>query len=304
MQSIHTKLVLALACVCAVCAAAAQGVDTLAKLKASGFITMGVRDASGVLSYTLGNGEYAGYQVDICKAIIARVEAAIGRRLAIRYQLVTSQNRLALVQNGTVDIECGSTTNNLARQAQVAFLNTTFIDPVRMLVRVGSAIKSVADLHGKTVVTTTGGTTVQILRKNKRAEAIAFNEVFGKDHADSFLLLESGRADAFTMDNSLLAGLRARAKKPQDFQIVGESLSAEPIAIMIARGDSALKKIGDDTIAELARSGELEKLYDKWFMQPTPPAGTVLNLALSDEMKALFAEPNDRPIESYANNRP
>lgn len=254
-----------------------------------------------MLSYTLGNGEYAGYQIDICKKIIAGIEAAIGRKLSIRYQMVTSQNRLPLVQNGTVDIECGSTTNSLARQAQVAFLYTTFVEPVRILVRADSPIDAVADLNGKTVVTTTGGTTVQILRKNKRAENIRFDDVFGKDHADSFLLLESGRADAFVMDYSLLAGLRARAKNPAAFRIVGESLGSEPIAIAIAKGDAALKKIGDDTIVQLSRSGALAKLYDKWFMQPTPPSNVVINLPMSEEMRALIAEPNDRPVESYAN---
>ncbi|MCW5235842.1 PhnD/SsuA/transferrin family substrate-binding protein [Verminephrobacter eiseniae] len=170
-----------------------------------------------------------------------------------------------------------------------------------MLVKTDSDIDAIADLNGKTVVTTTGGTTVQLLRKAKRTERIQFTDVFGKDHADSFLLLESGRADAFVMDDSLLAGLRARAKNPADFKIVGVSMGFEPIAIMIAKGDAALKKIGDDTIARLARSGELARLYDKWFMQPTPPSNTVIDLPLSEEMKASIAQPDDRPVEAYAN---
>lgn len=297
----NAKFLLFLVLISASFVAPAQTVDTLGKLRASGTITMWVRDSSGVLSYTLGNGEYVGYQIDICKQIIASIEAAIGRKLRIRYQMVTSQNRLPLIQNGTVDIECGSTTNSLVRQAQVAFLYTTFIDPVKILVKTDSNIDAIADLNGKTVVTTTGGTTVQLLRKARRTERIQFADVFGKDHADSFLLLESGRADAFVMDNSLLAGLRARAKNPADFKIVGASMSSEPIAIVIAKGDAALKKIGDDTIARLAHSGELAKLYDKWFMQATPPSNTVINLPLSEEMKALIAQPDDRPVEAYAN---
>ncbi|WP_447774207.1 transporter substrate-binding domain-containing protein [Variovorax boronicumulans] len=277
----------------------AQTSDTLGKLKASGVVTMGVREASGVLSYSTGVGQYIGYQIDICRRIIANIETAIGRKLETKFQLVTSQNRIPLVANGTVDLECGSTTNNLARQASVAFVNTTFVEPVRMLVKVNSGINSIADLNGKTVVTTTGGTTVQLLRKNKKAENIQFTDVFGKDHADSFLLLENGRADAFAMDNSLIAGLRARSKSPEAYKIVGESMSTEPIAIVIAKGDPAFKKIADDTVVQMSRSGEMTKLYEKWFMQPTPPANVVIGLPMSDEMKTLIANPNDKPVEEY-----
>ena len=169
-----------------------------------------------------------------------------------------------------------------------------------MLVKADSGIKSVADLKGKTVATTTGTTSVQTLRKNKRAEGVDFKEVFGKDHSDSFLLVESGRADAFVMDGSQLAGLRARAKSPNDFKIVGEALSVEPIAIMVRKDDEGLRKIVNQTIAEMTKSGEIYKLYDKWFMQPTPPTGAVVNLPMSDNLKDALKHPNDKPMEDYA----
>jgi len=180
----------------------AQGADTLAKVKASGVVTMGVRDSSGALSYTLGDGKYTGYHVEICQRILANLEKAAERKLEIKYQPVTSQNRIPLVQNGTVDIECGSTTNNATRKKDVAFVNTTFVEEVRIAVKANSGITSIAQLNGKNIATTTGTTSVQTLRKNKRATGVEFKEVFGKDHSDSFLLLESGRADAFVMDGA------------------------------------------------------------------------------------------------------
>jgi glutamate/aspartate transport system substrate-binding protein len=279
--------------------AQAQSTDTLAKVKAAGAITMGVRDSSGALSYTLGNGVYTGYHVELCNAIIANVEKAVGKKLEVKYQVVTSQNRLPLVQNGTVDIECGSTTNNATRQRDVAFLNTAYVEEVRTAVRADSGINSIAQLAGKNVATTTGTTSVQLLRKHERADGINFNEIFGKDHADSFLLLESGRADAFVMDGQILAGNIALSKNPANFKITGEVLSVEPIAIMVRKDDPAFKKIGDDTIAAMAKSGELAKLYDKWFMQAIPPKGQRLNLAASENTRQAWASPNDKPAEAY-----
>ena len=278
----------------------AQATDTLAKVKASGVITLGVRDSSGALSYTLGDGKYAGYHIEICNRIIANVEKAVGRKLEIKYQPVTSQNRIPLVQNGTVDIECGSTTNNATRQKDVAFLPTTFVEEVRIAVKAKSGITSIAQLNGKSVATTTGTTSVQTLRKNERATGVNFNEVFGKDHSDSFLLLESGRADAFVMDGAILAGNIATAKNPADFKIVGEVLSVEPIAIMIRKDDTAFKKIGEDTIKDLMKSGEIAKLWDKWFMQPIPPKNTRVGYAASESTKAAWATPNEKPMEDYA----
>ncbi len=283
----------------AMTAVAAQA-DTLAKVKSAGAITMGVRDSSGALSYTLGDGKYAGFHVEICQRIIANVEKAVGQKLEVKYQSVTSQNRIPLVQNGTVDIECGSTTNNAARQKDVSFVNTTYVEEVRIAARTNSGITSIANLSGKNVATTTGTTSVQLLRKHERANGVDFKEIFGKDHADSFLLLESGRADAFVMDGSILAGNIANSKNPGDFRIVGEVLAVEPIAIMVRKDDAAFKKVADDTIAALVKSGEMNKLWDKWFLQPIPPKNVKIGLALSESTKAAWANLNDKPAEDYA----
>jgi glutamate/aspartate transport system substrate-binding protein len=277
----------------------AQANDTIAKVKASGVITMGVRDSSGGLSYTLGDGKYAGFHVDLCQRIVANLEKTVGKKLEVKYLPVTSQNRIPLTQNGTVDIECGSTTNNVARQKDVAFVDTTFVEEVRIAVKANSGITSIAQLNGKTVATTTGTTSVQLLRKHERAKNVNFNEVFGKDHADSFLLLESGRADAFVMDGQILAGNIATSKNPSAYKIVGESLSVEPIAIMIRKDDPAFKKLCDDTVVGYMKSGEMAKIYDKWFMQPIPPKNVSLNLPASAATKDAWAHPNDKPTEEY-----
>ena len=274
--------------------------DTLSKVKDSGVVTMGVRDSSGALSYTLGDGKYAGYHVEVCQRIIGNLEKAVGKKVEVKYQSVTSQNRIPLVQNGTVDIECGSTTNNAARQKDVSFVVTTYVEEVRIAVKGASGITSIAQLNGKNVATTTGTTSVQLLRKHERANGVDFKEVFGKDHADSFLLLESGRADAFVMDGQILAGNIATSKNPADFKIVGEVLNVEPIAIMVRKDDPAFKKLADDTVAALAKSGELAKIYDKWFVQPIPPKNTRVGLPASDATKAAWANLNDKPAEDYA----
>ena len=292
------KHLIALAAVALTCVGAHA--DTLSKAKDSGVVTMGVRDSSGALSYTLGDGKYAGYHVEICQRIIGNMEKAVGKKLDVKFQSVTSQNRIPLVQNGTVDIECGSTTNNAARQKDVAFVVTTYVEEVRIAVKANSGITSINQLNGKNVVTTTGTTSVQHLRKHERANGVDFKEVFGKDHAESFLLLEAGRADAFVMDGQILAGNIALAKNPADFKIVGEVLSVEPIAIMLRKDDPAFKKLADDTIRDLAKSGELAKIYDKWFVQPIPPKNTRVGLPASDTTKAAWATPNDKPMEEYA----
>jgi glutamate/aspartate transport system substrate-binding protein len=280
--------------------AMAQANDTIAKAKASGVVTMGVRESSGALSYTLGDGKFAGFHVEVCQRIVADLEKAAGRKLEVKYQAVTSQNRIPLVQNGTVDIECGSTTNNATRAKDVSFLNTTYVEEVRIAVKANSGITSIAQLNGKNIATTTGTTSVQHLRKHERATNMDFKEVFGKDHADSFLLLETGRADAFVMDGSILAGNIANAKNPADFRLVGEVLSVEPIAIMIRKDDAGLKKLGNDTINAMVRSGDMAKLWDKWFVAPIPPKNTKVGLPLSESTKAAWANPNDKPMEDYA----
>jgi glutamate/aspartate transport system substrate-binding protein len=289
-----------LAAVTALIAGGAFAQSAVDKAKASGSVTMGVRESSGALSYTLGDGKFAGFHVEVCQRIAAEVEKQVGKKLDVKYQAVTSQNRIPLLQNGTVDIECGSTTNNATRQKDVSFLNTTYVEEVRIATKANSGITTVAQLNGKNVATTTGTTSVQHLRKHERATGVDFKEVFGKDHADSFLMLETGRADAFVMDGSILAGNIALAKNPADFRIVGEVLSVEPIAIMVRKDDAALKKIGNDTIAAMVKSGEMAKLWDKWFLQPIPPKNVKVGLALSDSTKNAWANPNDKPMEDYA----
>ena len=281
-------------------AGAAQA-DTLAKIKGSGAVTMGVRESSGALSYTLGDGKFAGFHVEICTRVLADVQKQLAlAKLDVKFQPVTSQNRIPLVQNGTVDIECGSTTNNATRQKDVAFAVTTYVEEVRIAVKAASGITGIAQLTGKNVATTTGTTSVQLLRKHERANGVEFKEVFGKDHADSFLLLESGRADAFVMDGQILAGNIAKAKSPADFRIVGEVLAVEPIAIMIRKDDPAFKKAVDDSISAMMKSGEIAKMYDKWFLQPIPPSNTRVGLPASDATKMAWATPNDKPVEDYA----
>ena len=249
----------------------AQANDTIAKVKASGVVTMGVRDSSGALSYTLGDGKYAGYHVEICERIVTNLEKAAGRKLEVKYQSVTSQNRIPLLQNGTIDIECGSTTNNATRQKDVSFAVTTFVEEVRMAVKANSGITNLAQLNGKNLATTTGTTSVQLLRKHERATGVNFNEVFGKDHSESFLLLESGRADAFVMDGQILAGNIAGSKSPADFRIVGEVINAEQTSILVRKEDQSMKKLGDDTIICLHRTADRPTHYDIPFLQPLPP---------------------------------
>jgi glutamate/aspartate transport system substrate-binding protein len=289
------KLVLAVALAAASVGAFAQANDTLAKAKAGGKVVMGVRESSAPLSYTLGGGQFTGYHVELCQRILKSVLPGV----PVEYVPVTSANRIPLVQNGTVDIECGSTTNNAARQKDVAFAFTTYVTEVRTAVKTDSKIKTVADLNNKTVATTTGTTSVALLRKNKRAQSIQFKEVYGKDHADSFLLLESGRAEAFVMDDNILAGLIASSQNPKAYQIVGETLNVEPIAIMIRKDDPNFKKAVDDYIRGAIKAGEIDLLYKKWFMQPIPPKNTSVNLPMGKILTGLLKTPSDAPAEEF-----
>lgn len=293
----NKKFLLALAVAAAAAATGAQAQlnDTLAKAKAAGKVVMGTRESSAPLAYTLGNNQFTGYHVELCQRILKSVLPGT----PIEYVAVTSANRIPLVQNGTVDIECGSTTNNATRQKDVAFALTTYVTEVRTAVKAGSKIKSVADLSGKTVATTTGTTSVALLRKNKRAQGIQFTEVYGKDHADSFLLLESGRADAFVMDDNILAGLIASSKNPKDFAIVGETLNVEPIAIMVRKDDPKFKKAVDDYIRGAIKTGEIDLLYKKWFMQPIAPKNTSVNLPMGKVLQGLLKNPSDAPAEEF-----
>jgi glutamate/aspartate transport system substrate-binding protein len=268
--------------------------DVLAKARSTGTITMGVRESSAPLSYALGGTKYVGYHVELCE----RVLAALLPGVRVHYQPVTSQNRIPLVQNGTVDIECGSTSNTAARKQQVAFAVTTYITEARFAVKAASGIEKAEQLRGKTIVTTTGTTLVQRLRKLER-QGLGFNVLYGKDHADSFLMLESGRAEAFAMDDNTLAGNIASSKSPRDYRIVGEPLGVEPIAVMLRKDDPRFRAAVDGEITKMMRNGELEKLYDKWFMQPIPPTGAVIGIPFPQSLKAAFQKPNDDPAEAY-----
>jgi glutamate/aspartate transport system substrate-binding protein len=273
---------------------------TLDKIKSTGAVTMGVRESSIPMSYTTGDSRFDGFHVEVCRMILNDIKAKLGMStLRIKYQPVTAQNRMPLVQNGTVDIECGTTTNNTARQRDVSFANTLYVEEVRIAVKANSGINSISQLAGKKVATTTGTTSVQLLRKHEKATGVNFDEVFGKDHSDSFLLLESGRADAFVMDGSILAGNIANSKNPKDFKIVGEVLSVEPIAIMIRKDDPKFKADVNAAIAKMVANGSMPKLWDKWFLKPIPPKNSVVGLELSAATKNAWTNLNDKPAEDY-----
>lgn len=277
---------------------------TLKKIKETGSITLGIRESSFPLSYLDASQKPVGYHIDICLRIADEIKTKLKLpKLQVKYQPVTSQNRISLVANGTVDLECGSTTNNLARQNQVAFAPTTYVTQVRIAVKKSSGITSLAQLDGKSVATTTGTTSVQLLRAHEKGRSINFREVYGKDHADSFLLLESDRAAAFVMDDNLLLGLIANSKSPRDYALVGEPLSVEPIAIMLRKDDPQFKGMVHFTVRDLAKRGEIAKLYNRWFMSPIPPKGVNLNFPMSEVLKKTLANPNDLPAEQYNGKR-
>ncbi len=276
--------------------------DTLEKIKKTGEITLGVRESSG-LAYALGNDKYVGFHTEMAERIIDDISKKIGKPIKIHYLPITSQNRIPLLKNSTYDFECGSTTNDIARSKEVAFAYTTYVEEVRIAVKKNSNIKSLDDLNGKTVATTTGTTSVRLIRKNKRAKKLHFNVVKGKDHGDSFLLLESGRADAFVMDASILAGLIAKSKKPSDYVILDTVLSVEPIACILRLNDKNFEKEINDSIVRQIKNESLEKLYDKWFMKPIPPTNTIINLPLSQATKYAWEHPNNKPRENYTENK-
>ena len=273
---------------------------TLDKIKSSGAVTMGVRESSIPMSYTTGDSRFDGFHVEVCRMILGDIKDNLGMStIRINYQPVTAQNRVPLVQNGTVDIECGTTTNNSTRAKDVGFANTLYVEEVRIAVKANSGINSISQLVGKKVATTTGTTSVQLLRKHEKANGVNFDEVFGKDHSDSFLLLESGRADAFVMDGSILAGNIANSKNPKDYKIVGEVLATEPIAIMVPRNDPEFKAAVNAAIAKIVANGKMPGLWNKWFLSPIPPKNAVVGLELSPATKNAWANLNDKPAEDY-----
>jgi glutamate/aspartate transport system substrate-binding protein len=273
---------------------------TLDQIKSTGAVTMGVRESSIPMSYTTGDSRFDGYHVEVCRMILGDIKDKLGMStIRINYQPVTSQNRVPLVQNGTVDIECGTTTNNSTRAKDVGFANTLYVEEVRIAVKANSGINSISQLVGKKVATTTGTTSVQLLRKHEKANGVNFDEVFGKDHADSFLLLESGRADAFVMDGSILAGNIDNSKNPKDYKIVGEVLATEPIAIMVPKNDPEFKAAVNAAIAKIVANGKMPGLWNKWFLSPIPPKNAVVGLDLSPATKNAWANLNDKPAEDY-----
>ncbi|MET3495342.1 amino acid ABC transporter substrate-binding protein [Variovorax boronicumulans] len=297
LKTLATAALLALAFGTTATAQQAPTGGTLDKIKASGKAVLGVREASPPMAYMLGAGDkYVGYHVELCE----RVLKDIAPNAKLEYMAVTAQNTIPLVQNGTLDIGCGPTTNNTARQQQVAFALTTYVSEVRMATRVDSGITTLDQLAGRNVSASTGTTAVQLLRKRERAQNVSYNTMLGKDHLESFLLMESGRADAFVLDDNLLAGIIANSKNPSAYRIVGDALGSEPIALLFRKDDPAFKAAVDDSLRKLMKSGEVEKIYTKWFVAAIPPKNTSLNLPMSPALKQLFVEPNDKPLEAYA----
>ena len=276
---------------------AAMAQSTFEKINSTGKVVMGVRESSAPMAYAIGSNQtFGGYHVELCE----RVLKEIAPNAKIEYMALTAQNTMPLVQNGTVDIGCGPTTNNLTRQKQVSFAVTTYVSQVRAAVKADSTITSLKQLDGKNVAASAGTTAVQLLRKFGKDNNVNLPTTLGKDHFESFMLLESGRADAFVLDDNLLAGVIANSANPKGYKIVGEVLGSEPIALLFRKDDPAFKKAVDDSLTKLMKSGELTKVYDKWFMQPIPPKNMTLNLPMSDTLKKLIQEPNDKPLEAYA----
>ncbi|TAH43552.1 MAG: transporter substrate-binding domain-containing protein [Betaproteobacteria bacterium] len=298
MRKSLTVLALSLSIAGLAAPAHAQLSGTLQKIKDSGTITVGHRESSVPFSYLDAEQKPIGYAMELCAKVVDAVKSELKMpSLQVKYQAVTSQNRIPLMQNGTIDLECGSTTNSVARQQQVGFSVNYFITSVRMAVRKDSGVKDIGDLNGKPVATTTGTTSDALIKQNEKGKAIDVKNIYGKDHADSFLMVESGRAAAFVMDDILLAGLIASSKNPADFAIVGPSLRDEPYGVMLRKDDAPFKALVDKTLIGLMQSGEAEKLYNKWFMNPIPPRNVNLNFPMSPAVKAAFATPSDKGVE-------
>ncbi|POZ62968.1 glutamate/aspartate ABC transporter substrate-binding protein [Chromobacterium alticapitis] len=288
----------ALAALATQSAAAAELTGTLKKIKDSGVIVLGNRDSSIPFSYYDNNQKPIGYSVDLANKVVDEVKKELKMpNLQVRYNLVTSQNRIPLVQNGTVDLECGSTTNNAERGKQVAFSVGIFEIGTRLLTAKTSGVKDFPDLKGKNVVTTAGTTSERLIKAMNASKSLGMNVISAKDHGESFLMLESGRAVAFMMDDALLYGEMAKAKNPANWTVTGKSQSYEIYGCMLRKEDPAFKKVVDTALANTFKSGEVNKIYAKWFTSPVPPKGLNLNFPMSDELKALLAKPTDKPAE-------
>lgn len=276
----------------------AQESPTLKKIKDTGTITLGHRESSIPFSYYDDKQQVIGYSQELMmKAVDGIKEQLKLAKIDTKMMPVTSANRITLVQNGTIDIECGSTTNNLERQKQVGFSTTIFVIGTRLMTKKDAAIKDFPDLAGKNVVTTAGTTSERLLRKMNEDKKMGMNIISAKDHGEAFLTLETGRAVAFMMDDALLYGEMAKAKKPGDWIVVGTPQSKEAYGCMLRKDDPEFKKVVDAALTKAMTSGDAEKIYAKWFMAPIPPKGLNLNMPLSDEMKTLYKAPNDKAFE-------
>jgi len=280
-------------------ALAAELTGTLKKIKQSGSITLGHRDASIPFSYFGDNPQQpVGYSHDLQLKVVEALKQELNLpELKVRYNLVTSQTRIPLVQNGTVDLECGSTTNNVERQQQVDFSVGIFEVGTRLLAKKSAGVSDFADLKGKNVVTTAGTTSERLLKIMNAEQKMGMNIISAKDHGESFLMLESGRALAFMMDDALLYGEMAKAKNPDDWAVVGTPQSFEIYGCVVRKGDPAFKQVVDRAISATYQSGEISAIYDKWFMQAIPPKGLNLQFPMSDELKKLIATPTDKAAE-------
>ena len=286
----------ALALALSACPSMAQELTgTLKNIKETGAITLGFRDSSIPFSYLDDNQKPVGYAMDICYKIVDAVKKELKLdKLEVKLNPVTSATRIPLMANGTIDLECGSTTNNAERQKQVWFTNTHFLTASRFVSKKANNIKSIDDLKGKSVVSTSGTTNIKQLNEANTARNLGINIIPAKDHAEAFLMVETDRAVAFVMDDILLASLVAGSKEPTAYVISTDAFSKpEPYGIMVRKGDPEFKKLGDDAVTALMKSGEINKIYTKWFQSPIPPKNSSLNVPMSDTLKKVIANPTD-----------
>jgi glutamate/aspartate transport system substrate-binding protein len=278
-------------------AGAATAQDTLKKIRDTGVVKIGHRDASIPLSYLDDQQRPVGYGIDICLKIVEAIKTELKMpNLKVEYVPVTSQTRIPILTGGNIDIECGSTTNSVERQKQVAFAPTYFMTGTKIIVKKSSGIRSYDDLKGKTVVFTSGTTNERAMKAYSDQKKLGIKFIPSKDHAESFLAVETGRAAAFPMDDVLLYGLRANARNPSDYEIIGPFLSDDPYGIMMRRNDPRFKKVVDNAVIALYKSGEIRKIYSKWFESPIPPKGINLKMPMSDALKELVRKPNDQGV--------
>ncbi|MFO1198680.1 MAG: transporter substrate-binding domain-containing protein [Burkholderiaceae bacterium] len=270
---------------------------TLKKIKETGTITVGHRESSIPFSYLDDKQQPIGYAMDLCMKVVDAVKAELKLpNLKVALQPVTSSNRIPLLQNGTIDMECGSTTNSVQRQQQVWFGPTYFVINVTAAVKKNSGINSLAELNGKNISTTSGTTSVPLLKAYEKTKSVDVKEIYGKDHAESFLLMADDRAVAFVMDDILLAGQIANSKSPADYKILPESLRQEPYGLMLRKDDTQFKALVDKTLGAVMKSGEIDKIYAKWFTSPIPPKGINLNFPQTQPIRDAFKNPNDKGV--------